>query len=274
MFLAFSRILKFGVQNFWRNILLSLATVSVLAITLVSVNLQIALGVLGRVAVSEIKSKVDVSVHFKPEVEDSRVQTVKIALLSLPEVKDVQEISPAEALQEFSNQHASDATVVQSLGEVGTNPFGATLVIRAREIGDYPKILAALDDPAYAALIEGREDSDRSAMIAKVDDFTRKGSLFGLSVSAVFCFLTLLIVFNTIRISVYTRREELGIMRLVGASDAFIRGPFYVEAVLWSLAALALTLAAILPALHYGQPALVSFFGSDSADLEGFFRAN
>lgn len=274
MFTEIFRIIKFGLQNFARNFWLSVATVSVLVLTLVSVNILLALNVLGKVAMSEVKSKVDVSVHFKPEVEDSRVQTVKIALLSLPEVQDVEEITPEEAMAQFSEEHADDPEVVESLGEVGENPFGSTLVIRARDIGDYPKILATLDDPAFAPLIESKDEGDREAMIARVETISDKITLFGLSVSAVFAFLTLLIVFNTIRVSIYTRREEIGIMRLVGASDNFIRGPFYVEALLWSLCAMAICLAVVLPAAVIGQPHLQNFFGTDTADLAGFYRAN
>ena len=274
MFLGLSRILKFGVQNFFRNVMLSIATVSVLAITLLSVDLQISLGVLGRVALSEVKSRVDVSVHFRPDVEESRVQTVKIALMALPETKDVQVVTPAEALQDFSAGYADDTAVLQSLGEVGSNPFGYTLVVRARDTKDYPKISELLESPAFAPLIEDKEEGDRAAMIAKIEDVSQKATLTGLATSAVFVFLALLIVFNTIRVSVFTRREEMTIMRLVGAGDQFIRGPFYVEAALWSGAALALSLLVLLPAVHYGQPHLVAFFGTQAADLEGFFAAN
>jgi len=274
MLTATLRILKFGLQNFVRNFWLSVATVSVLVLTLVSVNILLSLNVLGKVAMSDLESKVDVSVHFRPEVESSRVQTVKVALLSLPEVKDVQELTPAEALAQFSKDHSGDSTVIESLGEVGENPFGSTLIIKARDIGDYPKILAALDNQSYANLIEGKDEGDRDAMISRVQAVANKLELFGLATSAVFAFLTLLIVFNTIRVSIFTRREEIGIMRLVGASDGFIRGPFYVEALLWSISAMAICLAVVLPAVKFGQPYLQSFFGTDTADLAGFFQAN
>lgn len=274
MFITLYRAAKLGVQNFFRNFWLSVATVSVLVITLLSVNMLLALNVLGKVAMSEVKSKIDVSVHFKPEVEDSRVQTVKIALLSLPEVKDVTYVSPAEAMERFATGHQDDAAVSEALGEVGENPFGATLVIRARDIEQYPKILAALDDPAYASLIEEKDDGDRQAMIGRVESVARRLEMFGFAVSAVFGFLTLLIVFNTIRVSIFTRREEISIMRLVGASDGFIRAPFYVEAALWSVSALLVTMAVVFPAVAFGQPVLQRFFGTETADLLGFFRAN
>lgn len=268
------RIIKFGFQNFIRNFWLSLATVSILILTLVSVNILLTLNVLGKVAMTELKSKVDISAHFRPEVEEARVQTVKIALLAMPEVKDVQYVSAADALQKFSEQFKKDETVIESLGEVGKNPFGATLVVRARNIEDYPRVVEALNDPMYASMIEEKDFDDREAMIGRVESVARKLEIFGFAVSLVFGFLTLLIVFNTIRVSIYTRREEIGIMRLVGASDSFIRAPFYVEALLWSSLSLAVCLAVVYPSVGVAQPFLQKFFGTGSVDLLGFYRAN
>lgn len=274
MLVTFSRVLKFGVQNFFRNIWLSLATVSVLVITLVSVNMLIVLNALGKVAMTEVQNRVDVSVHFKPEIEDSRVQTVKIALLGMPEVKDVEYVSIDDAMIRFNAQFKGDESVVAALSEVGKNPFGATLVVKARDIKDYPKITAALSEPSYANMIEEKNFEDRQIMIDRVESVARKLQLFGLAASGLFLFLTLLIVLNTIRVSIYTRREEIGIMRLVGASDGFIRAPFYVEALLWSALSLVLCFAIVFPVVYFGQPYLQRFFGTTTVDLLGFYQAN
>lgn len=268
------RVVKFAFQNFFRNAWLSIATVSVLVLTLVSVNMLLVLNVLGKVAITTVRSKIDVSVHFKPDIEDSRVQTVKIFLLSLPEVKDVQYISPGEALQRFNEDYKSDTGVIESLGEVGTNPFGATLVVQAHRLEDYPKIMGLLDDPIYAGLIEAKDYDDRQAMIARVEAVSKKVEAFGIGVSAVFGLITLLIVWNTIRVSIYTRKEEIGIMRLVGASDGFIRAPFYVEAVIWSVIAFAACAAVVWPAIRFAQPYLQDFFGTGAVDITGFYAAN
>jgi cell division transport system permease protein len=274
MFLATAvRVTRFAVQDMFRNAWLTVATVSVLALTLVFVNLLLAVNVLGDLAVSSLQSRVDVSVHFRPDAEESRVQTVQIALLSMPEVKDVTYVSPAEALQAFSEANSDDPRVIESLGEVGANPFGATLVIRARELDGYEAVLAALDNPAFAGLIEDRDFEDRQALIARLDGLSRRIQLAGFGVSAVFVLITVLIVWNTIRMSIYTRRDEIGIMRLVGASDRFIRAPFYVQSVAWGLLALAVSLAVILPSLHVSEPLIGRFFGTP-VDILGFFRSN
>ncbi len=271
---SFLRVIKFSFQDLFRNVWLSVATISVLILTLVSVNILLVINVLGKVALTAVQSKIDVSVHFKPEIEENRVQTVKISLLSLPEVKDVEYVSPAKSLEQFSDMYKRDEQIIQSLGEVGANPFGSTLIIKARKIEDYPKIISALDEPLFASLIEGKDFDDRQTMIGRVQTISDKIEWFGLGASLVFGLITLLIVFNTIRVSIYTHREEIGIMRLVGASNGFIRGPFYVSALIWSLVSLAVTAAIVLPGVAFAQPYVQKFFGMDTVDLLGYYRVN
>lgn len=268
------RAIGFGLQNYSRNFWLTMATVSVLVLTLVSVNMLIMVNVVGKVALTTVKSKIDVSVHFRPEVEESRVQSVKISLLSLPEVQDVEYVSAVQALEDFSETYKKDALILESLGEVGENPFGAALIVKARSLKDYGTILETLDQPAFANLIEDKDFDDRQAMIGRVESVSDKIEFSGFVMSLVFGLITLLIVFNTIRVSIYTHREEIAIMRLVGASDGFIRLPFYVEAVLWSITAMAVTLAVMYPAVVLAQPHLQGFFGNGAADLVGFYSAN
>ena len=271
---SFLRALKFGALNVVRNAWLSAATASVLVLTLLAVNVLVVMNVLGRVAVSQVKSKVDIAVHFRPEVEETRVQTVKTALLALPEVRDVTYVSRDDAFTSFATAYAGDETVRGSLGEVVGNPFGATLLVSARDLSGYPKIVTALDDPAFSPLIEGRDYDDRQAMIARLDRITNRVNAAMLALSAVFGAITLLIVFNAIRVSIYTHREEIGIMRLVGASDWFIRMPFYVEALITSAVAVAVTMVVVLPAVGAVQPVLGRFFGAGELDLVAFYRAN
>lgn len=272
--ISFARILRFGFQNFFRNVWLSVATVSVLVLTVLSVNLLIVLNVLGTVAVDTVEAKVDVAAHFRPDIEESRVQTVKVALLSMQEVRDVEYISPKEALEKFLVDNRQDRDVLESLGEVQQNPFGATLIVKAREIKDYPRILSTLAEPVYANLIEEASFDDRQVMIERLDAISAKLQLFMIGASLAFGFIALLIILNTVRVSVYTHKEEIGIMRLVGASDGFIRGPFYVEALLWTLLAVGITMAVLVPGLMLAQAPLQKFFGSGNVDIIGFYTAN
>lgn len=268
------RSVRFGILNFGRNIWLSAATVLVLTLALISVNALVSLNVLGRTALETLRSRIDVSVHFKPDVDEARVQTVRIALLALPEVAAIRYVSPAESLDSFSKTYGSDQAVLASLNEVGANPFGAALVIQGRDLKSYPKIMSTLEDPQFASLIEDKDYDNRQAMIARLESISSRVALGGLAVSALFALIALLIVFNTVRVSIYTHREEIGIMRLVGASDWFIRMPFYVEAVLSSVVALLVCTGMLLPALMFAGPYVARFMGTPDADLLLFYRSN
>lgn len=272
--ISYGRVIRFGFQNFCRNIWLSVATVSVLVLTLISVNALLSMSALGKVALDLVKSKVDVSVHFRPDIEEARVQTVKISLLGLPEVRDVEYVSPAQSLERFSEMYKQDELVIETLGQVGENPFGSTLIVKARNIEGYPKILAALQDPVFASIIEEADFDDRGAMIGRIQDISDKIEAATMAASVVLGIIALLIVLNTIRMSIFTHRDEIRIMRLVGASNGFTRGPFYVEALIWSVIAVGATVALVYPALAFGQPLLRRFFGVETVDLLGFYQVN
>ncbi|MFH1046836.1 MAG: permease-like cell division protein FtsX [Patescibacteria group bacterium] len=271
---SFFRVIKFGFQNFFRNFWLSFATVSVLTLAIISINALIVMNVLGKIAVSTVEAKVDVSAHFRPDVDEGRVQTVKVALLGMQEVRDVEYVSPEDNLAQFKEINGNDSDLVKSLEEIEENPFGATLVVKARDVSDYPVILQALSQPLFTNLIEEQDFTDHEAMVTRLDAITGKLEIVMLAVTVSFALIALLIVMNAIRVSIFTHKEEIGIMRLVGASSWFIRGPFYIEALIWTVISVGLTLAVLYPGLVFAQPFLQKFFGTDSVDLVAFYTVN
>lgn len=268
-----TRVFRFGFQNFFRNFWLSAATVSVLILTVVSINVLLVVNVLGKIAVSTVESKIDVSAHFHPGIEESRVQNVKVALLSMQEVRDVQYISAEDAFSQFQELNGADDDLMASLSEVEGNPFGATLVIQARDIADYPSIMQALSQPTFANLIEEKDFDDREVMIGRLHSIASRLELFALAITALFGGIALLITMNAVRVSIYTHKEEISIMRLVGASNWFIRGPFYVEAIIWTLISVGVAVALMYPSIAFVQPFLQKFFGAN-VDLMSFYTVH
>jgi cell division transport system permease protein len=268
------RVVRFGFQNFIRNFWLSAATVSVLTLTVISINSLLVLNVLSKIAVSTVESKVDISAHFRADVDEGRIQAAKVTLLSMQEVRDVLYVSPEENLEHFRDLNGQDLDIIASLDEVGANPFGATLIIRARNTVDYPAILQALSQPLFTNLIEEQNFDDHQAMVERLNYITNKLELIMFVLTIAFGLIALLIIVNAIRISIYTHKEEIGIMRLVGASNWFIRGPFYVEALIWTVISLGLTLALLYPILVLIQPFLQRFFDTNSIDLVAFYWVN
>jgi cell division transport system permease protein len=272
MIISTARVFKFAFSDFWRNLGLSLMTISILVLTYLSLNLLVIVNFFTEAAIQVIEDRVDISVYFGPDVSDERIHGVRGNLVSLPEVKEVTFVTRDEALKQFKRNHADDPSILAALAEVGENPLGAVLVIKARDAQRYGPILEALESPAVTSLVEDKTVEDHRVLIDRLTRVTGKVQRAALGLSVVFALIALLIVFNTIRVSIYIHREEIAIMRLVGASSAFVRIPFLIETVLFNLLSLAAVAALVFPALGVIEPAARAFFDAQDVQVVGYFR--
>ncbi len=271
MFTTLTRVFKFALKDFWRNLGLSLMTISILILTYLSLNLLVVVNFFTDAAIHVIENRVDISVYFGPSVSDDRILGVRGELTSLPEVKEVEFISRDQALAQFKTTHADQPAILAALQEVGDNPLGAVLVVKAKDAASYGPILQALDSPSIKSLVTDKTVEDHRALIEKLTSVTNKVQRAALALSLVFALISLLIVFNTIRVSIYIHREEIAIMRLVGASSNFVRVPFLIEAVLFNLISLGVVAALVFPALGVIEPSARAFFNADVA-IGAYYR--
>lgn len=273
-FVSILRIFTFALQNFWRNIWLSLVTIFILVLTLFSITLSSSLNLVAKEAITLVKSRVDVSVYFTDTALDADVKTVSVALTAMPEVQDVAYISKEDALDFFKKKNQDNPVIQQTLDVLGTNPLGATLVVRAKNIEDFPKIMAVLDQPQYKKLIQDRDYEENQQVIGKLTTVTDKMREIGLFVSLIFILIAALVIFNTIRITIYTYREEIGIMKLVGADNWFIRAPFVLESVLYAVIAGLVTMLIIIPLIGFSAPFFNQLFSGYGFDIVQYFQAH
>lgn len=274
MFVFLYRAIKFAVQSFFRNIWLSLVTVIILVLTLFSVTLAAGINVVADKAIASVQNKVDVSVYFKPSAKEQDILNVRYRLEGLPTVEAVSYTSQDEALEKFKAKHEDDTIILDSLKQLESNPLGATLIIKAKSIDDYPSIMAVLDSADYSSLIQDKNFADNQTVIQHLSDLSNKVKRIGIIISGVFVVIAVLIMFNTIRITIYTHREEIGIMKLVGASNWFVRAPFLVEMLLYALFAVVISLALLYPFLGVIGPQLNSFFAGYDLDLVTYFASH
>jgi cell division transport system permease protein len=196
----------------------------------------------------------------------------KFYLTSLPQTESVQVITAEQALAAFKERNKNNQKVLDALNELPGNPLGAELVLKAHDTADYPFLLDAVRNPQYLPFIHASSYEDHREAIAWIQDAARSLRLFGSALVAIFAFFGLLAAFNAIRVAIYTQREEIAIMRLVGASSSFIRWPFVLEGV-WLVAfASLLTAGAVAFAIMYGEPRLEQFFGMDTG-LVSFYQS-
>ncbi|MFA6272744.1 MAG: permease-like cell division protein FtsX, partial [Patescibacteria group bacterium] len=268
------RILKFGFQNFKRNFWLSLVTVFILVLTLFSISVVFTLNVVADNAIKSVKDQVDIDVFFDPTVPEDKVVAVQAYLESMSEVKNVEYISKDQALENFKLAHKDDLQIQESLSEIEENPLPSALVVNAVRLDDYSSIVVTLDNSEYSDLIASRNFEDNQVVIERLTAITDRIYQFGIGVSAIFILVAILVVFNTLRMNMYTQREELGIMRLVGAQNMFIRLPFVLESVLYGILASVITILILFPLLSAVSPYIDSLFEGYDFNMFAYFTAN
>jgi len=268
------RVFIFAWQSFWRNIWLSVVTITIIVLTFISINFLIVVNIISNAATDIIKNKVDVSLYFKPDIIEPQVLEVKTYLSSLTQVKEINYVSQQEALEKFRQLHRQDSVIIESLEELEQNPIGATLQIKAKNIEDYPAIMDVLNNSKYNDLILDKNFDDHQAYISKIKNLSDNIKRIGFLASGIFILIALLIVFNTIRIAIYTHQQEIGVMKLVGATNWFIRSPFLLEAIFYGVIACIISIAIVYPLLNFIQPHLNQFFLTEEFNLTEHFNKN
>ncbi|HSE56811.1 MAG TPA: permease-like cell division protein FtsX [Candidatus Paceibacterota bacterium] len=246
------RIIKSGWINFKRSGLISTAAVLITTITLSVITALILFQAMLTGAIEVVKNKVDITVFFSINTSEDQILTLKQQLEQLPEVAVVDYTSADQEVLEFRERHANDYLTLQALDELGDNPFGGSFRIKAVDSGQYESIAALLEgDSALAkdnaTLIERVNYSQNKQAIDRLNALIAGSREGGLAATILFIIISVTIMFTTVRLTIYTVREEIGIMRLVGASKMYARGPFIVEGFLYGFFAWLITIALFFP---------------------------
>lgn len=267
------RIIKFALQDIWRNVSLSFMTVLILILMLLSINTLLVVRVLTKEAVNSINSQLDVSVHFVPNADEKQIQELQAYLTSFPEVSSVTFFDANKVLENFKAANQTRPKVLESLGELDENPFGASIVVKTHNPADYGKIIKALDVPEYGALIQDKDFVDTQAGITRIHAITSQVERFTIILTALFAVISFVIIFNTIRVAIYTQRMEISIKKLVGASNWFVRGPYIFESFFFSLISSVIAGVVIYFALKGIEPHIDGIF-SQASILTNYYKTN
>lgn len=274
MFVALYRTAKYASTHFWRNLWISLVTIFILTLTLFIVSFVATLNLVADQAIESIQEKIDIDFYFKQSVKESDVLAAKIFLESVLEVKQVRYISKAEALQRFTEEHTGDADIQAALAALDDNPLPATLSVQAYELNQYQTIVDQFEASDYAVLVEQKNFSDHQLIIDRLSFLTKRAYQSGIIVSIIFVLISVIMMYNTIRIAIYSHREELGIMKLVGATNWFIRAPFILESLIYALIASTASLALLAAIVFSLAPYVNGFFTGYNFSLNLFFINN
>lgn len=259
------RVIRTGFFNFWRDGTVSFASVLVMMVTLLVIGLMSFSSAILDTTLAELKNKIDISVTFVTTAAEEEILALKQSIESLPEVSSVIYVSRDTALAEFKERHSSDQSILSALEELGENPLGAALNIQAKDPSQYASVAEFLNS-GNSLSSEGISIIDRinyfqnKVAIDRLSGVIAAADKLGLALTLFFVIISILIAFNTIRLTIYLAKDEISVMRLVGASTRYIQGPFVVLGVIYGLVAGILTLLVLLPITYWLSGATESFF--------------
>ena len=259
MFTALTRIIKSGLINFWRNGWLSTATVLIMTIALIAWTSIFLSNVVLTSVLDVLAEKVDVSVYFNLDTKESDILALKSKLENLKEVASVEYVSTDQALEIFKNRHAGDDILLKSIQELDDNPLEASLNILAKDSTQYATIASFLNQNQFSDIISNISYTENKVVIDRLNNIIRVLRESGLVIGLILAFIAFLVAFNTVRLAIYSSREEITVMKLVGASNRFVRGPFIVEGVLHGMIASAFSFMVIIPGIGFLGPKLFNF---------------
>ncbi len=270
------RIIRSGLINFKRNGTISIAAVLITTITLSVIAALIFLQAILNFSVAQIKDKVDVTIYFTTSAPEEKIVSLKSSLEKLPEVAEVAYVTREQALADFRERHKDDYLTLQALDEINKNPLGAELNIKAQDPSQYESISNFLEsDNALAkdssSIIEKVNYHENKEIIDRLTAITSGAQKLGFGITLVLIIISILIMFNTIRLTIFIAREEIGVMRLVGAGNRYIRGPFLVEGIVYGLISAVVTMILYYPLTLYLGRNLSGFFGMN---LFEYYMAN
>lgn len=233
---TFLRIIKTGLQNFIRNAWLSIAAMAVMIITLGIILFSIIANATFTNTVNQITDKIDISVYLKDSVDENQRNQLISDIKNVPNVKSVEYVSKEQALEEYKKANENNIDLLLAISQTD-NPLPASLRIKPQDVNRIEEIRAYVEKPEIKEFQsdETSYSGDRKEAIDKITGATKFFQQAGFVAVIVFALISMLIIFNTIQMAIFNRRDELQIMRLLGASTWYIRGPFIVETVVYGI---------------------------------------
>jgi len=222
-----------------------------------------------------VESKVDVSVYFKPTATSEQILAVQSHLETLVYVREVKYVSKSEALAKLREQYKDSPLILESLKELDNNPLGDTLIVNTHQTKDYQKVIDIIQaTPEYAILVDSQSFDDNSYIIEKLQKITKQVTGIGWGITGFFFLISLLVIVNTIRIAIYTHRDEIGIMKLVGASNQFVRWPFIGEAIIYAVIGSVITFILAYLTATFSDPYIAGLLGQVDFTLLEYLNNN
>ncbi|MBI3983811.1 ABC transporter permease [Candidatus Microgenomates bacterium] len=267
------RVMVAGTRNFFRNSWLSMASTAVMTIALAVMLISVILNYGLNDALDDITRKIDIAVFFKDNVKPKHVEAMTNDLKQIENVVSVHYVDKSEALRRYREQYQDNPTLLEAITEE-ENPLPTSLEVSVKNLEQIDPILAVTQKEEYLPVVDPDKSfqEDRQKTVQRIGSIKRFLLQGGIVASALFATIAILIIFNTIRMAIFSRRDEVEIMRLIGSTNSYIRGPFLFEAMLDGVIAAVFALFVGYLTIFVGGPKLISFI--DLTDTLNFFQTH
>jgi cell division transport system permease protein len=275
--ITFWRVITTGVVNFFRNATLAIAAIAVMVVTLTIILLSVLVNTTLTSTINQITDRIDISVYLKDDLSQDEKNKIVKEIEGLPNVQQTDFLSKDDALKRYQEENADNPELLAAISQTD-NPLPATIRIKPVDLNRVNEIQAYLERPNIAELQsdEPSYSGDRKEAIDKISHAATILQRVGIAGVALFALISVLIIFNTIQMAIFNRRDEISIMRLLGANTWYIRGPFVVESVMYGLIAGAISIVIINSLFIASSSTLeASSLGLlDIVQAQNFFRDN
>lgn len=246
--------------SFWRNRWLSLAATLIMVLTLITISFFVSMMLITNRTTESLRDKVDMSVYFNDDTSKDQITAIQNILLSRSDIKSVDYISKEKALESWRKRN-KDNEKIRDLVSDTDNPLPRSLEIKTKNPEDLEKINSFLSTKDYQSLIKEisyKKNKDLVDRLVKITNFLK---IAGWSMSLLFVLISILVIYNTIRLTIFARSDEIDIMKLVGASDLYVRGPFVFEGMAYGLIGAIVSSIIFIFTFRLTVPAAESYLG-------------
>lgn len=253
------RVIKAGSVSFARNGSVSVASTLVMTVTLSVIAALIFVGALLQSTLQGIREKVDINVYLEVTATDTQAEALRAAIEARPEVSSVSYTTMEQALTAFRAKHEGNPLIMDALEEVGGNPLRPSLNILADDPSEYQGIADFIEQQNTSGdntvgIVNKITYTDNKAAIDTLSRIINSSEKLGIIIAAFFVLISILITFNTVRLAIYTSKDEIAVMRLVGASSRYIKGPFIIIGVIYGFISSLITLILLYPIMYWLGP--------------------
>lgn len=257
---ALKRIIKTAINSLWRNSWLSIASTLIMIITLIVISVFVSLTVITNRVTESLKDRIDMAAYINDSVTQDQIYSLQKIISARTDVKQVNYVSKDEAMRRWQERNR-DNPKIRDVVTAQNNPLPRSLEIKTKKPEDLEKIAKMLESQDYTPLIKELSYRKNKDLINRLIRLTNFIKISGWSLSALFILISILVIYNTIRLAIFARSEEIAIMKLVGATDWYIRGPFIVEGISYGIIATVIASVVLYFAFRIIMPIAQNYLG-------------